>query len=70
VVGAANPLATADGFVDVTVSGDGRTLYQLLGLRGAINVYRVGPSGSLTFLERTSGLLPQTNLAGLVSVDR
>jgi 6-phosphogluconolactonase (cycloisomerase 2 family) len=64
------PLATADGFVDITVSGDGQFVYQLLGLRGAVTVYRVGPNGALTMTQRTTGLLPMTNLAGLVSVDR
>jgi 6-phosphogluconolactonase (cycloisomerase 2 family) len=64
------PLATADGLVDITVSSDGQFVYQLLGLRGAVTVYRVGANGALTMTQRTTGLLPMTGLAGLVSVDR
>lgn len=33
-----NPIADADGFIDLAISADGEYLYQLLGLRGAINV--------------------------------
>jgi len=64
------PLATADGLVDITVSSDGRYDYQLLGLRGTINVYSVGASGALSRLQQATGVLPMNNLAGLVSVDR
>ena len=68
--GAPNPLANADGFVDVAVSGDGRFIYQLLVLRGTINVYGVGSGGSLNRLQQATGLLPRTNIQGLVTVDR
>lgn len=64
------PLATADGFVDITVTSDGRYVYQLLGLRGTINVYSAASTGALQRLQQATGLLPMTNLAGLVSVDR
>jgi 6-phosphogluconolactonase (cycloisomerase 2 family) len=64
------PLATADGLVDIAVSSDGRYIYQLLGLRGSVTVYRVGASGSLSQVQKTAGLLPMTNTAGLVSVDK
>jgi hypothetical protein len=49
---------------------DGRTLYQLLGLKGSIAAYRTDSAGSLTELQKTTGLLPMTHLVGLVSVDR
>ena len=69
VVGA-TPLASADGLIDIAISSDGRYVYQLLGLRGSINVYSVGANAALSPLQRASGILPLTNLAGLVSVDR
>ena len=64
------PRWQALGFIDIAVSSDGRYVYQLLGLRGSINVYGVGASGALSPLQKASGILPLTNLAGLVSVDR
>ncbi len=64
-----DPLADADGFIDLALSEDGDYLYQLLGLEGAINVYEVGEDGSsLSFLQATSGLLPGSNVQGIVSV--
>ena len=69
VVGA-TPLATADGLVDLAVSGDGRYLYNLLGLKGSVAVYGIGASGALSPVQKTSGLLPTIGLVGLVSVDR
>ena len=70
VVGAANPLATADGLLDITVSSDGRYVYQLFDLKGSIYVFEVGPSASLRQVQVTTGLLPPRNSIGLVSVDR
>ncbi len=64
------PLATADGLIDLAVSGDGKYLYSLLGLKGSVAVYGVGAMGALTPLQKTTGLLPMTNLVGLASVDR
>ena len=46
-LGIDNPLANADGPTDLDVSADGQNLYQLLGLRGTINIYDIGASGSL-----------------------
>ena len=68
---AANPLADADGFTDITISSDGQHVYQLYGLKGTIDVYQVGDDGSsLSLQQQTSGLLPSTgNVIGLVSVD-
>lgn len=69
-VGASNPLANADGFVDLTVSSDGQYVYLLLGLRGSIHAYSVESSGTLSpLLQATTELLPTTNSVGLVSVD-
>lgn len=64
------PLATADGWVDIAVSSDGRYVYQMFGLRGTIRVFSVGASAALTMVQNATGILPMTNLAGLVSVDR
>lgn len=69
VIGAANPLANADGFIDLVVSSDGRYLYQSYGLKGSIHAYTIGASGSLSMIQATSGLLPMVNMIGLVSVD-
>lgn len=66
--GAANPLATADGFIDIAVSSDGAFVYQLLGIEGTINVYRVGANSSLSLIQEATALLPETNIQGLVSV--
>ena len=63
-----DPVANADGFIGLTLSADGDYLYQLLGLKGAIDVYGVGEGSSLSFLQRTSGLLPVGNVQGIVSV--
>jgi len=68
VPGAANPLATADGFIDIAVSSDGAFVYQLLGVEGTINVYRVGANSSLSLIQEATALLPETNIQGLVSV--
>ena len=66
---AADPLANADGFLDITVSGDGKYVYLLLGLKGSIHVHSVANTGALTFIQQTTGLLPMKNAIGLVSVD-
>lgn len=64
-----DPITNADGFIDLTLSADGGYLYQLLGLKGAINVYEIGEDGSsLSFLQQTTGLLPGSNIQGIVSV--
>ncbi|QXQ08669.1 PEPxxWA-CTERM sorting domain-containing protein [Sphingosinicellaceae bacterium] len=69
VPGLPDPFVNADLFDDIAVSADGRYIYQLLGQKGGINVYNVGADGSsLSFLEQTTGLLPELNITGLVSV--
>lgn len=70
---AANPLANADGYVDMAVSPDGRWLYQLVGLRGRIDVYEIDTLVALNISLRqqvTAPLLPMSNLQGLVAVGR
>jgi hypothetical protein len=63
----ASPLANADGFVDVAFSPDENFLYQLVGLRGRIDVY--GIVFSLEARQQvTTGLLPMDNLQGLAVV--
>ena len=58
-----------DGFIDIAQSSDGKTIYQLLGLKGGINVYGVGADGTtLSLLQKTTGLLPETHTQGLVFV--
>lgn len=64
----AGPAAGPDGFIDIAMSSDGNDVYQLVGLKGAIRAFEVGADGSLSFLQETSGLLPQTNTQGLVFV--
>ncbi len=58
---------TTDGFIDLDVSSDGKFLYQLEGLNGAISTFRVN-GGSLTFVQELSGYLPEIDTQGLVSV--
>ncbi len=70
VAGAPNPLATADGFIDIALSSDGAFLFQLLGVEGTINVYRMGANSSLSLIQEAKALLPETNIQGLVSVTR
>jgi len=67
----ATPLANADGFVDVAVSPDGRWLYQLVGLKGRIDVYEIDTLVAFNLARRqqlSTGLLPMDNLQGLVAV--
>ena len=70
---AASPLANADGYVDLAISPDGRWLYQLVGLKGRIDVYEVDTLVAFNIARRqqvTTGLLPIDNLQGLVAVER
>ena len=58
---------TTDGFIDLDVSEDGRYLYQLEGLNGAISVYAI-EGGSLTLIQELTGYLPDIDTQGLVAV--
>jgi hypothetical protein len=72
-VGASSPLANADGFVDLAISGDGRYIYQLVGLKGRVDVYEVDTLVAYNIARRqeaSTGLLPMDNLQGIVSVDK
>ena len=69
---AASPLANADGYVDVATSRDGVWLYQLVGLKGRVDVYEIDGLVAYNISRRqqvTTGLLPMDNLQGLVSVE-
>jgi hypothetical protein len=73
MIGAPSPLANADGFVDLAVSGDGRYLYQLVGLKGGVNVFEVDTLVAFNIdlrQEVRTGLLPMDNLQGIVTVSR
>jgi len=68
---AASPLANADGYVDMAISADGRWIYQLVGIKGRIDVYEVDTLVAVNIARRqqvTTSLLPLDNLQGLVSV--
>jgi hypothetical protein len=68
-MGIPSPLPGADGFIDLTASGDGANIYQLLGLKGTINVYGVRSDGSsLALIQQATGLLPRTNSQGIALV--
>jgi len=57
----------SDGFIDLWLSDNGEYLYQLLGLRGGINVYATGDDGSLTLIQEVSGNLPGVDSQGIVA---
>jgi len=59
-----DPFGTSDGFIDLAASGDGRYLYQLLGLTGVINVYDT--RNGLTLVQQF-GALPDTNTQGIAA---
>lgn len=65
------PFANADGFVDIAISPDSYWLYQLVGLKGRIEVYAIDAFFTYGIDHRqtiTSDLLPMDNLQGLVAV--
>jgi hypothetical protein len=69
---AASPLANADGYVDLAISADKNWLYQLVGLKGRVDVYEIDGLVAYNIARRqqvTTGLLPMDNLQGLVSVE-
>jgi hypothetical protein len=66
-----NPAEGASGFVDIAASPDDNFLYELLSGQGEINVYQVGsPASPLTLVQRVSGDLPPSGVAGLVYLSR
>ena len=58
--------ATTDGWVDLDITDDGKYLYQLFGLAGAVGVYEVD-EGNLTLVQTVSGNLPLQNTQGIIS---
>ncbi|MEP3481948.1 MAG: hypothetical protein ABJZ55_22085 [Fuerstiella sp.] len=57
-----------DGYIDLDVTDDGRFLYQLAGLSGAIEVYSINRDGSLADVQSVTGFLPEEDTQGLVTV--
>ena len=58
---------TTDGFIDLDVTDDGKYLYQLEGLSGAISAYAINADNSLTLVQRASGFLPEVDTQGIVT---
>jgi len=68
----ATPLADADGYTDLAVSADGRWLYQLVGLKGRIDVYEIDTLVAFNIARRQqveARTLTQDSLTGLVTVE-
>ena len=61
---------TTDGFIDLDVTEDGKYLYQLQGLSGAISAYAINANGSLTLVQEATGFLPEVDTQGLVTFHR
>ena len=64
-----DPFSTTDGFIDLWISDDGEYLYQLLGLDGTINVYKIADDdkgSQLTLIQDVSDL-PDVNTQGIVA---
>lgn len=59
-------LGTTDGFIDLSISRDGRYIYVLYGLVGRIGVFEVNGS-NLEIIEETNENLPPNNVQGIVS---
>ena len=67
------PLAGADGFGDLALSPDGRWLYQIVALRGRIDVYEVDTLVATNIARRYQvepSILASDSLQGLVAVER
>lgn len=63
----AEAFANTDGWIDLDVSEDGSTLYQLYGLSGTVGVYRIR-GAELEFVQELTGDLPESNTQGIVAV--
>jgi len=61
---------TTDGFIDLDVTDDGKYLYQLQGLSGAISAYAISANGSLNLVQEATGFLPDVDTQGLVTFSR
>ena len=58
---------TTDGFIDLDVTDDGKYLYQLEGLNGAISAYEINADNSLTLVQQALGFLPEIDTQGIVT---
>ncbi|MBV7332920.1 beta-propeller fold lactonase family protein [Chloroflexi bacterium TSY] len=56
------------GLIDLSISPDGRYLYQLSGLKGGVSVYRIQRNGTLRHVDERLGDLPVTGTQGIVSL--
>lgn len=61
---------TTDGFIDLDVTDDGKYLYQLQGLSGAISAYAINADNSLSFVQEASGFLPEIDTQGIITFQR
>ena len=61
---------TTDGFIDLDVTADGKYLYQLEGLNGAISAYEINGDNSLSLVQQVTGFLPEVDTQGLVTLLR
>jgi len=59
--------STTEGWIDMWISDDGEYLYQLLGLDGAVGVYRINGT-TLEYIETISGDLPTNNTQGIIAI--
>ena len=62
-----DPFGTTDGWIDLSLSDDGRFLYQLYGLDGTVGVYAVGRDNSLRLVQEIETNLPDANTQGIVA---
>ncbi len=61
---------TTDGFIDLDVTDDGKYLYQLEGLNGAISAYAINDDNSLSLVQQATGFLPEVDTQGIVTFTR
>jgi len=52
------------------VTPDGKYLYQLEGLNGAISAYSINSDNSLSFVQEITGYLPEVDTQGIIAFDR
>ena len=61
---------TTDGFIDLDITDDGKYLYQLQGLSGAISAYEINANTTLSLVQEAEGFLPEVDTQGLVTFQR
>lgn len=57
----------SDGFIDLSLSDNGKYLYQLAGLRGSILVFKTEDNGELTLIQTVTGDLPVVDSQGIAA---